>query len=318
MPASRADPSGYRQNGVTLKLDFLGRNNFGWKTLLLSLLLVGGELAHPTSSTPITFDSIKFWTGTGTNKAAMVIQWNDAGTPTSLLWGYRWDGVATGIDMVQAIAGNSFLAPKNETESSITLNGSDHRLTTSWVYYQDYGYAIESIIMVTGSETRTQSDWASGYWEYNLFGGQFSYDEYDANWEFTGTQEYNQVGSSLYSNVEWLSSPIGASNRSLVDGSWDAWSFAPGFNPVAVEKPLPVSVPPPICKSISKISSSELEIVFKITPDILYQFEFNDELLPSGWTSSGQPFTDTVQETLLRVTINPNNPKKFFRLRQLP
>jgi len=314
MPASRADLSGHRQKR-SLVQSLLKRVPRVKLCIVLLLFVIHNPIYLCASV--LTFDSIKFWTGTGTNRSALVIQWNENGAPTSMVWGYRWNESAKGTDMVQAIAGHSFLAPKNETESSITLNGSDHRLTTSWLYYQDYGYAIESIIMVTGSETRTQNDWASGYWEYNLFGGQFSYDEYDANWNLTGTQEYNQVGSYLYSNVEWLSSPIGASNRSLVDGSWDAWSFAPDSNPVAVETPLPVSIPPPTCKSIRKISSSELEIVFTITPNILYQFESNDGLVPSGWTSSGQPFTDTVQETLLRVTINPNKTKQFYRLKQL-
>ena len=38
-----------------------------------------------------TFDDIHYWVGEGTNRAAVVIDWN-AGSETSLAWGYRWNG----------------------------------------------------------------------------------------------------------------------------------------------------------------------------------------------------------------------------------
>ena len=39
---------------------------------------------------------IQLWAGTGANEAAMVIDWNDGKSDESLVWGYRWDGSATG------------------------------------------------------------------------------------------------------------------------------------------------------------------------------------------------------------------------------
>jgi len=317
MPASRADTSGYRQNGVTLKLAFLGRNNFGWKTLLLSLLLVGGELAHPTSSTPITFDSIKFWAGSGANRAAMVIQWNDAGTPTSLLWGYRWDGVATGIDMVQAIAGSTTSREDGQSVFLKVATGADPRLALSLINYS-FGRAVEALVFNDREIVRTQNDWSTGYWEYSVFGGTIIYDLYSDTWDYLGQATYDQQGTTTYSGVNWFFSPIGISERILVDGSWDAFSFAPNFTSIPVVEPSPALPPPPTAKSIRLKSSTELEIIFTTTPNIVYQLESKEDLLALEWSFQGSSFSAISAETKFIVPIQSNNPKKFFHLRQLP
>jgi hypothetical protein len=49
------------------------------------------------------FSQIVNWTGTGSNEAAMLIDWSDGSTNPALVWGYRWDGDATGEQMMQAI-----------------------------------------------------------------------------------------------------------------------------------------------------------------------------------------------------------------------
>ena len=53
---------------------------------------------------PFTFDDIDYWVGTGSNRAAFVIDWVENSTePPALVWGYRWDGTANGRDMLTAI-----------------------------------------------------------------------------------------------------------------------------------------------------------------------------------------------------------------------
>ena len=317
MPASRADTSGYRQNGFTLKYAFVVRPSFGWKTLLLPLLTLGLILGHPTpSAASTTFDSIKFWTGTGTNKAAMVIQWNDAGTPTSLLWGYRWDGVATGIDMVQAIAGSTTSHEDGQSVFLKVATGADPRLALSLINYS-FGKAVEALVFTDREVVRTQNDWSTGYWEYSVYGGTFNYYLYDALGNPVLTT-YSQTGTDTYSMVNWVSSPIGASDRPLINGSWDAFSFAPNFNSIPVVEPSPALPPPPTAKSTRLKSSTELEIIFTTTPNIAYQLESKEDLLALEWSFQGSSFSATSAETTFIVPIQSNNPKKFFRLRQLP
>lgn len=50
-------------------------------------------------------DDLNFW-GTGTNRAAFVVQWNDAKSPTAIAWGYQWTGSQTVADMVVFLAAN--------------------------------------------------------------------------------------------------------------------------------------------------------------------------------------------------------------------
>lgn len=78
------------------------------RTKLLSLaigLSVVTAMAHP-----IDFDKIRNWTGTGPNRAALVIQYNgDSYGSDAYVWGYRWENgeTPTGESMMKAICANS-------------------------------------------------------------------------------------------------------------------------------------------------------------------------------------------------------------------
>jgi len=50
-----------------------------------------------------SMSDVKFWVGSGSNSAVFVVEYNDSANPHSFAWGYRWDGSATGYDMLQAI-----------------------------------------------------------------------------------------------------------------------------------------------------------------------------------------------------------------------
>lgn len=165
-----------------------------------------------------TMDSIQFWVGQGTKKAALVIEWHDGKTPDAMVWGYRWSGDAYGIDMIKAIvkadsrliflthmtgpmgytiAGLGYDIDKKGPHYLIfdgNINTPQHPVegivTTSAYNYDDWTYSDRSDHWSAG--------WYSGYWSY------WVRDSTGETWE--------------YSN--W-----GASSRKLVDGSWDGWSF---------------------------------------------------------------------------------------------
>ena len=78
------------------------------KVKLFSIAI--GLSALTASAHPIDFDRIQNWTGTGPNRAALVIQYNGAVYGTdSYVWGFRWeDGEKpTGEAMMKAICANS-------------------------------------------------------------------------------------------------------------------------------------------------------------------------------------------------------------------
>jgi hypothetical protein len=82
------------------------------KQLFVPLALAGGLFV--SNSSAISLDDIQLWTGSGTNRAALVIEWS---TPESLVyssvpvpvadktlvWGYRFNGPATATQMFNAI-----------------------------------------------------------------------------------------------------------------------------------------------------------------------------------------------------------------------
>lgn len=212
------------------------------KKIVLAALLLLAPIFGANSQTLVgNFDDIQFWTGSGENRSALVLQWNDGNTPTSMTWGYRWGGNATGIDMLKAIAGTTIVTPRGAPATILeTWGGADSRLTLSMERYS-FGDILFSVAFNDGVQNRNRADWTSGYWNYRLFGGQFDYPDSENPEPIT----YNVSGSSLYSDVIWFTSQIGASDRVLVDGSWDAWSFAADSVPESVQQPFAAAVPEP-------------------------------------------------------------------------
>ena len=314
MPASRADPSGHRQKRSPVQ-SILKRVAGERLCLILLLLLVHNPIYLRASV--LTFDSIQFWTGAGPNRAALVIQWNDDASPVSLLWGFRWIGEARGIDMLKAIAGST--VSRDDGQSTFlpdASTGADPRLALSLINYS-FGKAVEALVFTDREVVRTQNDWSTGYWEYSIYGGAFDYELYDTKGNSI-VSNYSQTGTHTYSMVDWVSSPIGASDRPLIDGSWDAFSFAPNFLSTPVEEPSTVRPPPPTTKLIQIISSSELKITFTTTQSINYQLESKTDLLASDWIPLGGSFRATGPESTFFLPMDPLIPKQFFRLQQIP
>jgi len=82
------------------------------KKVRLTLALAGLFLVSKSSA--ISLDDIQVWTGSGTNRAVLVIEWSTPQSLTNsslpppitdktLVWGYRFNGTATGTQMLDAI-----------------------------------------------------------------------------------------------------------------------------------------------------------------------------------------------------------------------
>ena len=209
---------------------------------LIALLLVAG--AETRAQLVESFDDIEYWAGLGESRSALVLQWNDGDSPVSLAWGYRWSGAVSGMEMLTALAGTTVIREPFGGDVIETLTGADSRLTLTLERY-GFGDSLYSVEFQNETLIRTRADWDSGYWEYYLFAGNFEYFSFDPDEGFLGPFEYDVAGNPQYAAVDWFSSQIGASDRLLVNGSWDAWSFAAGFVGVAIAAPEPVAVPEP-------------------------------------------------------------------------
>lgn len=138
-----------------------------------------------SSAMAFSFTDIDHWVGEGSNQAALVIDWHDDKTD-ALVWGYRWDGEATGEDMLTAIAGLSNVGTGNGASDLGTISGSDvrfHANLTSWgsfggdktVYGLGYDVDNDGFTYVPGAnDTGAAADaddvylegWMNGFWSY--------------------------------------------------------------------------------------------------------------------------------------------------------
>jgi hypothetical protein len=258
------------------------------------------------------FNNIQYWIGAGANRAALVLQWNDGLTPLSVAWGYRWDGEATGLHMLRAIAGTTRIEdPAGDPVGSAT--GADNRLSLGLVEYS-FGLSVLSLeYWPKVGPVRTRNDWFSGYWQYLIRGGNFEYDD----WETGDTAVYDVAGSGIYAPQAWTSSPIGAGERPLLDGAWDAYSFAPSFQPQPVEQPVAASLPVPEVSCAMDQGKPSVSVPSK--SGFLYQLEYSGDIA-GPWKPTGQSEPGTGGEIIFQDETPELPPQRFYRIvvRQAP
>lgn len=178
---------------------------------LLCVLL----LTSTASANVMDFDDLVIWAGTGSNEAALVVDWRDG--QSSLAWGFRWDGAATGEDMMRAIVAedDDFYAAINNTFAFGNFvsglgydRDSDGFAVTSGIVFDADGLFVGATptdgVAVDADDSYHESTSAFEFWEY-----------------------FVSVGNPL-DGGSWQSSGVGFSDRVLSDGDWDAWVF-PGF-----------------------------------------------------------------------------------------
>ena len=173
-------------------------------------------------SSNLTFDDILMWVGSGENKAAIVIDWQDEKSEHALVWGYRWDGNATGYDMISAIAKADprVILLTHETNLGNTVAGigfnSHLPYQTELVYTAEEGdpvfYKPQEGIVTTDAynyDNWTCSD-AAGLWKSGWYSNGY--------WSYWVKDRPDD---------EFVYSGVGSSSRILTDGSIDGWSFSP-------------------------------------------------------------------------------------------
>ena len=167
-------------------------------------------------------DDIQFWVGTGSNRSALVIDFhyggNQSATQQSWVWGYRWDGTATGEDMLTAIS----MADINLTVDTPSF--------------------IQDLFYLAGTNLYAQSaDYVNDFsWGYYIAGGQSVIYDQNPPYGPVGNFDAPNGGLNLPSSAQWSISTSGSADRSLSDGSWDAWSFG-AYDPNTYDHTVPPS-----------------------------------------------------------------------------
>jgi len=246
-----------------------------------------GQAKAVKSDVSFTFDDIKYWVGEGENKAALVIQWNDGKENEPLVWGYKWDGEAFGIDMVTAIAKTDkrfYALFYSGTQYGTAIGGLGFDIdgtgtiglalngNTTYPKYPKYGiinttdYDFDDWQAVDTND-HWQSGWSSkGYWSYWVKESQA------AEFDYSG---------------------LGASSRVLQDGSWDAWNFMPDFNSIPLADNF-IAIEPytPLAMNFSKG-------IFFVNEDWF------------GWSNGSLNFLNEDDKMVYRAYSEVNNDEAF-------
>jgi hypothetical protein len=162
-----------------------------------------------------TFNDIQYWVGTGSNRAAIAIDWSDGSTsPPALVWGFRWDGVAHGRDMLTAVvnADDRLYAKFGGTsgsESAIYGLGYDGNNDGNFAIDDGTSFGSHGVAYTDPADLAESVDPA---------------DYYAEGW-FTGFWHYGVAGTDPFTGSAWTDSPTGMVSRTLADGSWDSWAF---------------------------------------------------------------------------------------------
>ncbi len=177
------------------------------------------------------FGDIENWVGSGPNSAALVIDWNDglnyggATGDQSLAWGYRWSGAATGEQMFEAIVSAD---PRLVLNPAPPVGGPG---TVCGIGYDLNGNGFTYVSDPTNLDKGHASDPSDHYREGWLHAGYWSY--------------WNEKAATT-GLPAWTSASTGFS-RTLQNGSWDGWSWAPApdFNGLMPANVVAAVIPEP-------------------------------------------------------------------------
>ena len=209
-----------------------------------------------------TFDDIQYWVGNGSNKAALVIEWHDGNRPDAMVWGYRWDGEATGHDMIVAIAKADqklLLLTQYTGWMGYTIDGIGYGDNLDVRYDLDVAknepnnaFKFEPpitnpLLGQTGFPENPAGDVAAairqgvqtGVIYHPINAERYGYPSYDYDYWSCSNGIHWQAGwyygywsyfvrSSQTSNFSY--SGLGATSRVLTDGCWDVWSWNGNMN----------------------------------------------------------------------------------------
>lgn len=114
----------------------------------LSLCLAG-------TASAVNLDDVVRWAGSGSQRMGLVIDFNDGKASRSYLWGYRWNGTATGEDALRAVVAAdpylavdisvfSFGAALSSASYLPTVGGYVHSQTEDFVIGRYWSYWIGS------------------------------------------------------------------------------------------------------------------------------------------------------------------------------
>lgn len=211
------------------------------KMLLILICTVALNLSSARGApVPVeAFDDILFWAGSGTNQSGLVLQFPTtivAGTavqtvePTSIAWGFRWNGSATMADMLFSLAGTI-----QGEGAPAPAAGADSRLTIDVTNFGQWGWGINEI---TYDQRGLGSGWSDE--ARTISTNPLTYNPYPAQYNLAAAQ-------GAWTEEAFTANPAGISFLGLTDGGWYGVLEADGSGsgpPATMQFSQPVSAVP--------------------------------------------------------------------------
>jgi len=228
----------------------------------ISLLALASLFVSPHLHA-ISLDDIQLWTGTGTNRAAVVVDWNTPEffnlttvpapvTDKTLVWGYRFNGTATAAQMFNAVVAANprlyaveYVDPKYGVGIQgigFNLDGTgiagvtDGTITDSPNIFTN-GVLIDGNLNVDGARSLNSGDlfWSGfdgPYWQlWNELGDSGGF----CNSPNRGSSEF--WDPDFYTQGQWASAYAGLSGLLLTNGSWIGFSISAAGYPTDTNDP---------------------------------------------------------------------------------
>jgi hypothetical protein len=193
------------------------------KIVLAALLLVLGAFGLRAQTLVQSFDDIQFWTGNGTYRSALVVEFNSSTNRFSVVWGYKWSGGTNLQTMVFDLAGVI-------TGGPAAVAGSDSRLSISVTDFGGLGYNIDAL---TYDQSGLGGAWPQG--TLNLGG-----------WDGTNWNNlFSFAGTSVWPSTSFNLSEVGMADTLLVNGGWYGWILSAGPETYNFAQPFAAPIPEP-------------------------------------------------------------------------
>ncbi len=200
-----------------------------------------------SKSSAISLDDIQLWTGSGTNRAALVIEWNspevfnNTAVPApvankTLVWGYRFNGSATGTQMLEVIAAaDPKLYVVDDDTYGTFVEGIGYNLNGNGIIGVTDGVSTNYFTNGLLTDATVDVDAA-----YAINGGDLYWGGYfGPNWQVWnelgddgGFEASPNRGTNAYWNTDtgdqgqWAYADYGLDDLPLTNGSWIGFSVA--------------------------------------------------------------------------------------------
>ena len=229
------------------------------------LFAAGFAVVSSASAWGFGFNDIRCWIGEGTNRCAVVVDFNDGGIgDRSFAWGYRWNGEAPNVKAIL---------------DEITVYDTRLKMFAS---SSDYGTFIDAFAYdVDGDGGTFEHVWNDDAYAYDFVKSDaddifpatsdvYSFDPVTSNHVYTGVAWMQLAGTgTAFEDVVFADTPNGVDYTNPEDGQWICWRLCPyesvsdyEWNPVGYEcietSPyIPVAAVPANLSGVGKITKSK-------------------------------------------------------------